>query len=532
MKKNLYSLLMVFAVTTLSAQVGKNQLNNNKTSSQLKNVKNLNSKQSNSNSSKFKRSKSVATSHPNNHTYAKANATVIWSDDFNDLDVSDWTVYDKDGDGYLWSAVQSVDDVGNPSGSPLITSASYINNVGPLTPDNWIISPEIDLSAVTEGPVTLKYGVFASDPDWNQENYAVYVSTTNNPTNESDFTLLFTEFDLPGLETERTVDLSAYAGQKIYITFRHFDVTDMYRINIDNVSVVAGVSDDGGNGDHLFYDGFETYNNFDIGGITETVNTGKIGEWTLVDVDGLFTYGFDGITFPNAGATQSFIVFNSKATTPALTPSADSNWSARTGDKTMTSFSSVNGVNNNWLISPNITLGSSDNVLTFYAKAADVDYGYEEFKVLISTTDTQLASFTEIASEAIDSSVQFAEYKYDLSAYNGQNIHIAIQSISNDQFGFIVDDFTVDGSTLSTSETNIKNVTKVYPNPVQDSFKVDFGTSVDKSKLSLDLFNMNGVKVKSFKNANSYDISSLPAGIYVLEINDGKTKTVKKIIKK
>lgn len=388
------------------------------------------------------------------------------------------------------------------------------------------------MSKFQEGPITLKYGVFASDPDWNQENYGVYVSTTSDPTNESDFKLLFTEFDLPGVETERTVDLSEYAGQKIYVTFRHYDTTDMYRINIDNVSVVSGVSDGGGNenGDHLFYDGFENYDDFTIGGITETNNKGKIGDWTVVDVDRSYTYGFQGVSFPNTGVAKSFIVFNTNSTTPALTPTATSDWSARTGDKSMTAFAGETK-NNDWLISPSITLGSSDNVLSFYAKAADINYGHEEFKVLVSTTDTELSSFTEIASEAIDGSNKFAEYKYDLSAYNGKKVFLAIQCVSNDQFGFVVDDFTVDGNTeLSTSDINTKDITKVYPNPVQDFFTIDFGTNIDKSKVTLELYSFTGVKVKTFKSASTYDISSLPKGIYVLNINDGKTKIVKKII--
>ena len=43
---------------------------------------------------------------------------------------------------------------------------------------------------------------------------------------------------------------------------------------------------------------------------------------------------------------------------------------------------------------------------------------------------------------------------------------------------------------------------------------------------------MVGKKVQSFDYADSYNISSLPKGVYVLKINDGTTKVVKKIIKK
>lgn len=282
----------------------------------------------------------------------------------------------------------------------------------------------------------------------------------------------------------------------------------------------------------IFEDSFESYTNFSVGGITATVNTGKIGDWTLVDTDKSTTYGFNGITFTNSGKQMAYIVFNSKATTPVITPSATSDWTARTGDKAMVSFAATKPKNNDWLISPKVTLGASDNVLKFYAKAGDATYGMEEFNVLISTTDTNIASFTKLKSEVIDGDIAYAEYSYDLTAYNGQNIYIAIQCVSNDQFGFILDDFKVTGSSLATSDVNTKNVTKVYPNPVEDTFKIDLGTSIDKSKVTVELFDMVGKKLQSFDYADQYDISSLPKGVYVLKINDGTTKVVKKIIKK
>lgn len=39
------------------------------------------------------------------------------------------------------------------------------------------------------------------------------------------------------------IDLSNYAGQDVYIAFRHFNCTDMYRINIDDIrlSTTPGV---------------------------------------------------------------------------------------------------------------------------------------------------------------------------------------------------------------------------------------------------------------------------------------------------
>ena len=296
-------------------------------------------------------------------------------------------------------------------------------------------------------------------------------------------------------------------------------------LTIAAVSVNAQVST-------IFEDSFESYTDFSVGGITANINTGKIGDWTLVDTDKSTTYGFNGITFTNSGKQMAYIVFNSSKTTPIITPSEGSDWTARTGDKAMVSFAATKPKNNDWLISPKIKLAVSDNVLKFFAKAGDAEYGMEEFNVLISTTDTNIASFTKLKSEVIDYDIEYAEYSYDLSAYNGKDIYVAIQCVSNDQFGFILDDFNVSGSSLATSDINAKNVTKVYPNPVVDAFKIDLGTSIDKSKVTVELFDMVGKKVQSFDYADQYDVSSLPKGVYVLKINDGTTKVVKKIVKK
>lgn len=168
--------------------------------------------------------------------------TVVWSDDFDDQDVSDWTLYDEDGDGQQWYTAQLTDDGGNPTGTPILTSVSW--NGFPLTPDNWAVSPAIDLTEITDAE--LKWFVFASDPLYNLENYGVYVATENTVEAFTTAGELFTEFDLPSELTERTLDLSAFDGQTIYVAFRHYDVSDQFRIGLDDISV-SGT--EGGGGD-------------------------------------------------------------------------------------------------------------------------------------------------------------------------------------------------------------------------------------------------------------------------------------------
>ena len=187
----------------------------------------------------------------------------------------------------------------------------------------------------------------------------------------------------------------------------------------------------------IFEDSFETYTDFAIA---------NVGNWTLTDVDLKTTYGFQGITFPNTQVAKSFQVFNSTTTTPAMTPSETSDWTANTGDKMMVAFAATSSPwNNDWLISPQIQLVAGQGAtLSFWAKSCDADYGAEKFKVLVSTTGTAVANFTAVSGViTTPSDATWHEYTYNLNAYAGQQIYVAIQCTSEDQFGFAVDDFKV-----------------------------------------------------------------------------------------
>ena len=170
----------------------------------------------------------------------------------------------------------------------------------------------------------------------------------------------------------------------------------------------------------IFEDSFENYTDFSIA---------NVGNWTLIDVDLKPTFGFNGVTYPNAAVAKSFQVFNSTLTTPPLTPSATSNWTARTGLKAMVSFGANSSPwSNDWLISPAIQLGAEGGLLSFWAKGCDATYGAEKFKVLVSTTGTAIADFTPISSViTTPSDASWNKYSYSLASYVGQNIHISVR---------------------------------------------------------------------------------------------------------
>ena len=135
-----------------------------------------------------------------------------------------WTLIDADGDGQNWYVWNLTLDDGTVQTT--FSSNSYINNYGPLTPDDWAIAPQVKLGA------QVSFDAWGQDPSYAAEHFQVYVSTTG--TDIADFTPISEELIATGEQTTYTFDLSAYEGQMGYVAIRHFNCTDMYILNVTN----------------------------------------------------------------------------------------------------------------------------------------------------------------------------------------------------------------------------------------------------------------------------------------------------------
>ncbi len=173
-------------------------------------------------------------------TTCPSSYSLPYLNDFNDPVA--WTTcqtfYDNDGDGNYWFYQAFGDDTSDLSAN----SASYINGVGALTPDNWVIMGPIDLTNVSDA--LLEWQVMGLDPNWCQENYTIYVGSSSNYSDLINSSVSFNETitsggDACGSWANRSLDISAASGELVYIGMRHHDVTDMYYLNIDNVSVTS-----------------------------------------------------------------------------------------------------------------------------------------------------------------------------------------------------------------------------------------------------------------------------------------------------
>lgn len=163
--------------------------------------------------------------------------TTLFFDDFDDGDISDWNLIDADQDGYDWVPA----DMSAATPAYLgMRSQSWDALGGPLTPDNWAISPGIDVG-LGGNTITLSWEIIARDPAWDQEKYAVYVSNGNSDSDMLLTTPVMVENNLDGVNTLtlRQVTLPSNLTGTIYVGFRHYDVSDQFVIDVDNVTVTS-----------------------------------------------------------------------------------------------------------------------------------------------------------------------------------------------------------------------------------------------------------------------------------------------------
>jgi PKD repeat protein len=196
------------------------------------------------------------------------------------------------------------------------------------------------------------------------------------------------------------------------------------------------VDHSGNSADTIRFD-FESIPNFSL----------VLSPWQNVDLDHHITYGILNHSFPNDTVAKAFMCFNPAAVTPPMTDSAIQ---PHSGNKFGACFSAIPPSNNDWLISPKVHL-VKNGVFSFWAKSYTALYGLEEYRVLISVTDSAPGSFTAISgSQNLLAPTIWTKNTFNLSTYNNQNVFLAIQCVSNDHFILMVDDIEIITNTADT----------------------------------------------------------------------------------
>lgn len=134
-----------------------------------------------------------------------------------------WLLLDEDGDGQSWNIAM----VSN--GDYCFMSESWASGMGDFTPDNWLISPEVDLQG------GLRFTV------WGNEMYPdklmPYVCIGEPETTDDFIALTYKDIVMTSEKKEYTFNLRAYAGQKGHIAFRHYNSDGMEAVFLDDIFI-------------------------------------------------------------------------------------------------------------------------------------------------------------------------------------------------------------------------------------------------------------------------------------------------------
>ena len=182
-----------------------------------------------------------------------------------------WMTYDQHNYAYT--------NMGHNGSAGWVYSESYITGANvAVHPDNYLVSP---LTAITSSSV-LNFWVTDANDSYGAEHFTVEVSTTSN-NSASAFTPVFEHTLLSkGARNGRdlvndqvwynfSVNLSAYAGQQVYIAFHHFNCYDQWFLALDDVELTTGAKGYSAMESGMLGNGTYAFNITDIANFDERV---------------------------------------------------------------------------------------------------------------------------------------------------------------------------------------------------------------------------------------------------------------------
>lgn len=189
-----------------------------------------------------------------------------------------------------------------------------------------------------------------------------------------------------------------------------------------------------------------------------------------------------------------------------------------------TSYFDPSGRADRWIITPSIALGAFGNVLYWDAKSHDASF-MDGYYIFVSTTDTQLSSFTDTIFYTSAESADWTTHVLSLSAegYNNTAVHLAFVNRTNDGFKLYLDDIRIEEENPLALQELENNIT-IYPNPASKQITIEgvFNRVI--------IHSLEGREVLVSEEAK-IDIEHLPNGVYSVRIlNNGRSLT-KKLVK-
>ena len=309
--------------------------------------------------------------------------------------------------------------------------------------NQYLISPELN----TNDAINVSF-YYTRPSSYGDESFRVGYSTTTN-----DISAFTWEYDIANTTvTDWTLFEgimpagTKYVAINYYSDYQYYLVVDDFSFTVSACAAPTDLTAEiTGNAAELSWTG--TQENYNVRYRKGFVYDFESAEpWTITDFspctvyDGDQTrgYSFENETFTNIPFTGSTIAFQSQV----------GNLSSHSGNAFGMMISAIpsqypDGIthSDDWFILPEITIANGD-VFSFWGREITTQYGDETINVGIygNTAGTFTAT---IASNVAVNSTEWTEFSYDLSAYAGQTIKLAINYVSNDIFGFMFDDIFV-----------------------------------------------------------------------------------------
>jgi Cleaved Adhesin Domain/Secretion system C-terminal sorting domain/Pregnancy-associated plasma protein-A len=413
-----------------------------------------------------------------------------FSENFDGATPAARTLIDRDGDTKNWGLfLSSTGSVSWGLTGKWLGSRSW-ETAGALTPDNLMIFT--NPIAIPTGLPSLSFRIGANDAAYPAENYAVYVTTSNVPNTIVAQTPVITETLAVGATTTiKTVSLSAFAGQNVYLSFRHFACTDQNVLLLDDIAINNTVSAD----------------------VQTTVD---IATQYQANINTTGTvYAKDATSGKMIADIVSATNFDYGCTTTAVSR-----------DQTTAGAAAVNyganTANNLKVMAKTVTITPTTNNT---AGAGSLKFYFSEAEIGAWETATgNLRSALKIFKDGANTTIPVT-----INAF-GSNVTLA-GSFTTGITGVYY--FGVDG-TLANPDYEFADFT-IFPNPNNGEFTVKL-KSETSNDIKINIHDMRGRQVyeKSYANNGVFNqnikLSNMQAGVYLVSISDGVRKTVKRIV--
>lgn len=488
--------------------------------------------------------------------------------------ISNWTLHNVDGltpaagVAFVNNAwVASVEEFPNN----VAMSTSWYSPPG--TSNDWMVSPAITLPIGTN---TLYWHAKSYDPAY-KESYRVYVSTTGNAV--SNFTTpLLTVNGEEATWQNKNLDLSAYAGQTIYLAFQNFS-NDKFLGAIDNVYIVngtvpilnramgsSGATKTSVNINWTAATGVTGYDYAIVSPSTAPVLTGTVNNPTTATAsvsnltentrydyyvrskNNALTGGWIGpysfFTAQELGMGNSYNYgfdntaagfYNNDGWTGAWSTNASATNPQAGGQMVFSNSSEVLATpTNRWLFSKpfNLTAGQSYSIsfyLRSFSSSATLN-PQQSIALKVGNENISTAQTQTVWSSSTFANTTWTQYTATYTpAASGTHYfsfhHFTPGNATSVSLG--LDTFNISG-VLSTEEVKLDNTLTIYPNPVSEILNI----KTDGKIKEISVYDMSGRKMKANLINNQIDVRNLQSGTYMIEIITTKGKSSQQFIKK